>query len=308
MLALRLQATFKTHGNFMYSLDINFIQDRPDYIFSTRTSARKLKLLAGETAPLYLGIAIGVILPAMIGGAWLVLQTRNGQLEAENAQLDAELSRLGLQEQEIQTTQAQINQIRTETQALTTVFNQIRPWSAMLQDMRDRIPRAVQIETLRQTAAATPQPSPQAGNNTGNEQSQQQQQQQQEGQQQTADAGQQNQQPAPIPAGSIEIAGVARSFNDVNDFLLTLQQSAFLKPTDTRIVTAELVNLAEPDSVPEPQANASAVVTPQAVRYTIQSTLNDVPASELLRELERKGTLGLVTRIRTLQQKGVIQQ
>jgi len=29
-----------------------------------------------------------------------------------------------------------------------TVFNQIRPWSAMLQDIRDRTPRAVQIETL----------------------------------------------------------------------------------------------------------------------------------------------------------------
>jgi len=282
----------------MYSLDINFIQDRPDYLLKTGTTARKLKMLGGETAPLYLGIAIGVILPAMIGGAWLVLQTRNGQLETENAQLDAELSRLGLQEQEIQATQAQINQVRTETQALATVFNQIRPWSAMLQDMRDRIPRAVQIETLRQTSAATPQPSPQAANDTNN---------QQQGQQEQQNA-EQNQQPAQIPAGSIEIAGVARSFNDVNDFLLTLQQSAFLKPTDTRIVTAELVDVAEPGTVAVPQANASAVATPQAVRYTIQSTLSDVPASELLRELERKGTLGLVTRIRTLQQKGVIQQ
>ncbi|MUL35251.1 PilN domain-containing protein [Gloeocapsopsis dulcis] len=283
----------------MYSLDINFIQDRPDYLRSTGKSVRKLKMLGSETAPLYLGIAIGVILPAMIGGAWLVLQTRNGQLETENAQLDAELSRLGLQEQEIQTTQAQINQVRTETQALATVFNQIRPWSAMLQDMRDRIPQAVQIETLRQTAAATPQPSPQATNNPNNQQQEQQEQQ---------NAEQQNQQPAQIPTGSIEITGVARSFNDVNDFLLTLQQSAFLKPTDTRIVTAELVDLAEPGTVAVPQANTPAVVTPQAVRYTIQSTLSDVPASELLRELERKGTLGLVTRIRTLQQKGVIQQ
>ncbi|WP_289501268.1 PilN domain-containing protein [Gloeocapsopsis sp. IPPAS B-1203] len=260
-------------------------------------------MLGGETAPLYLGIAIGVILPAMIGGAWLVLQTRNGQLENENAQLDAELSRLGLQEQEIQTTQAQINQVRTETQALATVFNQIRPWSAMLQDMRDRIPRAVQIETLRQTAAATPQQDPQAANNTNNQQ-----QGQQNTEQDQQNAEQQNQQPTQIPVGSIEITGVARSFNDVNDFLLTLQQSAFLKSTDTRIVTAELVNIGEPGTVAVPQANASAVATPQAVRYTIQSTLSDVPASELLRELERKGTLGLVTRIRTLQQKGVIQQ
>lgn len=283
----------------MYSLDINFIRDRPDYIISS-TGAKKFRLLAGDTTPLYLGIAIGVILPAMIGGAWVVLQTRNGQLENENAQLDAELSRLGLQEQEIQTTQAQINQIRTETQALATVFNQIRPWSAMLQDMRDRIPQGVQMENLRQTAAATPQPSPEGANQ---QQEQNQQNTEQQDQQQQA-----NQQPTQIPAGNIEITGVARSFDDVNDFLLTLQQSAFLKPTDTRIITAELVDIGEPGTVRVPQANGSAAVTPQAVRYTIQSTLSDVPASELLRELERKGTLGLVTRIRTLQQKGVIQQ
>ncbi|PPS40256.1 PilN domain-containing protein [Chroococcidiopsis sp. TS-821] len=287
----------------MYSLDINFIRDRPEYILKN-AGAKKLGILASDTTPLYLGIAIGVILPAMIGGAWLVMQARIGQLEAENAELDAELSRLGLQEQEIQTTQAQINQIRTETQALATVFNQIRPWSAMLQDMRDRIPRAVQIETIRQTAAATPQPSPQAANNAANNNEQQ----QQEGQDQQNAEQQQQQSAQVVPAGNIEIAGIARSFNDVNDFLLTLQQSAFLKPTDTRIVTAELVDIAEPGTVAVPQANSTAVVTPQAVRYTIQSTLSDVPASELLRELERKGTLGLVTRIRTLQQKGVIQQ
>ena len=45
----------------------------------------------------------------------------------------------------------------------------------------------------------------------------------------------------------------------------------------------------------------------QVVSYTIQSTFSDAGATALLRELERKGTLGLVTRIRTLQQKELIQ-
>jgi len=46
---------------------------------------------------------------------------------------------LGIQEQEIKKTQEQTNQIQAETQALATVFNQSDPpWSAMLQDIRDR--------------------------------------------------------------------------------------------------------------------------------------------------------------------------
>ncbi len=42
------------------------------------------------------------------------------------------------------------------------------------------------------------------------------------------------------------------------------------------------------------------------VKYTIQSNLNDVPATQLIRELEQKGTVGLVTRLRSIQQTGVI--
>jgi type IV pilus assembly protein PilN len=44
------------------------------------------------------------------------------------------------------------------------------------------------------------------------------------------------------------------------------------------------------------------------VRYTIQSNVSDIPASELMRELEQKGSVGLVNRIRSMQKIGVISQ
>ena len=274
----------------MYSLDINFIKERPEYKPSTFIQRRgsKLSLPAGNLSPLYLGLGIGLLLPALVGGGLFFLQSQNTQLEQKIAQIDADLNRLGIQEQEIKKTQEQTNQIQAETQALATVFNQIRPWSAMLQDIRDRIPRTVQIETLKQTAAAAAPPPGQPAPN-----------------QPAPPPGQ----PASNPVGGIELSGVARSFNDVNDFLLSLQQSPFFKPTETRIVTAELIENPIPVVVPVLQsAKAVPVKLPQVVRYTIQSNLSDAQASELLRELERKGALGLVTRIRTLQQKGVIQQ
>ncbi len=285
----------------MYSLDVNFIKDRPDYNLKANTRTSKFRLPVGNFSPLYLGLATGLLLPALVGIGWLFLQSQNSQLEQQIAELDTQLNRLGIQEQEIKTVQAETNQIKTENQALATVFNQIRPWSAMLQDIRDRIPATVQIDSIKQVAAAapatpqpaaspSPSPSPQAsppGNTTA-----------------------QGQAPPPIatPVGGIEITGIARSFNDVNDFLLTLQQSAFLQPTDTRIVTAELVDSTAIAGSGSPSASTVVVRGPQFVRYTIQSSLGDIPASELLRELERKGTLGLVARIRYLQQRGVIQQ
>lgn len=285
----------------MYSLDVNFIKDRPDYNLKANTRRSKFRLPVGNFSPLYLGLATGLLLPALVGIGWLFLQSRNSQLEQQIAQLDTQLNRLGIQEQEIKTVQAETNQIKAENQALATVFNQIKPWSAMLQDIRDRIPATVQIDSIKQIAAAapatpqpaaspSPSPSPQAsppGNTTA-----------------------QGQAPAPIatPVGGIEITGIARSFNDVNDFLLTLQQSAFLQPTDTKIVTAELVDSSAIAGSGSPSGNTVVVRGPQFVRYTIQSSLGDIPASELLRELERKGTLGLVARIRFLQQRGVIQQ
>ena len=284
----------------MYSLDINFIKDRPEQNLK-KSQTSKLGLPFGNFSPLYLGLATGLLLPALVGLGWLFLQTQNSQLEQQVAVLDAELNRLGIQEQEIKKIQEETSRIKAENQALATVFNQIRPWSAMLQDIRDRIPRAIQIESIKQTAAIAPPPvqpanatPPAAGKPAPAA---------------TPAPGQPAAPAAGNPGGGIEIVGVARSFNDVNDFLLTLQQSAFLKPVDTRIVTAELIESPVAIAVPTAQsARTVAVRGPQVVRYTIQSSLSDVPASELLRELERKGTLGLVARIRLLQQKGVIPQ
>lgn len=301
----------------MYSPDINFIKDRPEYKLNASSRLAKLRVLAGDLTPLYLGLAVGLISPVVVGVGWLYLQSQNTQLEQQIAQLDAQLNRLGTQEQEIKQIQDQTNQIKADTQALATVFNQIRPWSAMLQDIRDRIPTTVQIETIRQTGAtATPQPapSPAAAASGANPTSQ-------PSPSPTSGAAA-TPQPAPSPAASgatatsqpaapgdgIEITGIARSFNDVNDFLLTLQQSAFFAATDTKIITAELADNPIAVSVPTSQsATVVQVKLPQVVRYTIQSSLSDVPASELVRELERQGTLGLVTRIRVLQKKGIIQ-
>lgn len=271
----------------MYSLDVNFLKDRVEQTQGKSTGFTKVGSNLKGWTPLYLGIVTAIVMQAIAGVSWLFLQNQNTQLEAEVQKLDTQLNSLGVAEADIKKIQDQTNQVQSETQALATVFNQIRPWSATLQDLRDRIPKTVQIDSIEEIAAAAPPPAPApASNNSSSNNSQ------------AAPA------PAsPIPPGGIRITGIARSFGDVNDFLLTLKQSAFLQPEQTKIVTAESTANPVQGSV-DPSVK---VKLPPVVKYTIESQLSNVPASEILRELERKGTLGLVTRIRTLQQKGVIQ-
>jgi type IV pilus assembly protein PilN len=254
----------------MYSLDINFLRDRAG---NEPTSKKpiQMQMPVGDLTPLFVGLVVGVCLPLFFGAGWWFLEARNNELSEEIAQLEAENKRLEAEIGNINQIREQTKQVKEETQALVTVFDQIRPWSAMLQDLRDRIPQNVQIETIQQIKAITPN----RGETTRN------------------------------PAGGLEITGLARSFNDVNDFVLSLQQSQFLQSSSPRITTATLVDAPLPPGMNQSR-NEPEIKLPPVVRYTIQTNVSDIPASELMRELEQKGSVGLVNRIRSMQKIGVI--
>ena len=255
----------------MYSLDINFLKDRPGGPGQGNQGETKKKaaIPLGDMTPIYIGVAVAVILPGLLGLGLLYVQGQNASideqitaLEGKNQELESKLGNIKQKEQEIAA-------IKTETQALVSVFDQIRPWSAMLQSLRVRIPARVRIENVKQIP-------PQRSRNGA----------------------------AVNLAGGIQISGTARSFNDVNDFLLSLQQSPLFKSSEGKIVTAELIDGPLPDNIPD----GVSYKPPQIVRYTIVSQLTDVPASELMRELEQRGAVGLVNRIRNLQRTGVFQK
>ncbi len=268
----------------MYSLDVNLLRDRPEYKKDLGQRITKSSSATEDLSRIYWAIGAALALPALAGGVFLILQYQNSRLESQIGEIDSQLNRLGIEEQQLQKIQAEANAIKGQNKALASVFNQIRPWSAMLQDLRDRIPPEVQIQNIKQTAPAPPPPAPAA---------------------QSANAKPTTPPPpVAVSTGVVEISGMAQSFTSMNDFLLTLQQSPFFKPKETKIVTAELVN----GPIPASQLGKVALTPIQFVKYTIQSSLSDIPASELIGELERQGTVGLVTRIRTLQERGIIQK
>lgn len=280
----------------MYSLDVNFLKDRPDIIKPDRpTSTGTHK---ESMTPLFIGVAVGLLLPALVGGLWFFMQQQNAGIQEEIAEKEAKLGSLKQAEQQIKQLDDEIKKVNDETTALASVFNQIKPWSAILQDVRERIPPNVQIGSIEQkqvvaTAAAAPAAT-------------------------TPQAGAPAAKPSTQMTTKLEIEGLAKSFDDVNYFLLTLQRSPFLKKDETQLIKAQLQsNPAKLEyNYPQSQNQGGGKVTyelPKAVGYTIQATVNDVPASELMRELDRKGAVGLVTRIRTLQslqekEKGVLKK
>lgn len=286
----------------MYSLDINFLNDRVERI--PEGGARSPSAVVQDSPrPLYIGTAIGVFGLALVLGSWVILQQRNAALQAQQAELDTQLAALQAQLQEVDTINAQITAIDAENKALATVFDRIKPWSAVLQDVRDRVPVGVQVSLIEQKdplaqpgAAPPPPPAPAASPAAG------------------APEGA-TPAPPPVaepPASIISITGQARNFSDVNDFLLTLQRSPFLEGEDTKLVTAELIDDPTQVKFEENQrqstsSNQVQVELPKVVQFTIESTLTNLPASNLLQDLERTLAVGLPARIQALRDRGVIQ-
>ncbi|UBF27644.1 PilN domain-containing protein [Kovacikia minuta CCNUW1] len=277
----------------MYSLDVNFLNDRPEYKPDTAARARGVRAAPTDSRqPLILGLVALIALLAIPAALLWFLQSRNGALEQRQAALDTQLGDLQQKQKQIDSVKAETKQVKDETAALASVFNTIKPWSAVMQDFRDRIPPGVQILRVKQVLPVPGQapPTPNAQNDK-----------------------------AGLPEnGTIEISGIANSFNDVNDFLLVLQKSDFLDPKGTKLVSSELpkespafsnLSLQTPSGGSAPPLDTSKLPKlPKLVGFTIQTSFNDIPASELLQELEKKTAVGLVTRIEELQRKGVIRK
>jgi type IV pilus assembly protein PilN len=283
----------------MYSLDINFLNDRVER--PVESGKPDPRIIRDSPRPIYLGVGVAVLLLGSVVGLWAFLQNRNAVLAQRQAELDSELAALQAQLSEVDVINQQISAINTEVQALGSVFNQIKPWSALLQDIRDRVPANVRIGLIEQlsdedsasaTAAAQPTPAaPPADPNA------------QEGEAAAAAPA-----PAPPATSVIQISGLARSFDDANDFVLTLKRSPFLRAESTRLLTAELIdNPTQIEFGEGVQSSGIEVALPQVVEYTIASQLTDLPASELFQDLERTLAVGLTARIQALRERGVIQ-
>lgn len=264
----------------MYGIDINFLNDRAERSADALVAVNRPAVSTAGKMPLLIGLACAIAAIAGVGGYWIILQGQQKNLMAQQAQLDAQLSELQQKLAQVDTVRQQTDAIETEIQALAGVFERIRPWSAIVRDVQGRIPSRAQISSLTQTAAveATAEVASEA---TG-----------------AVASGSES------AAGGVEIAGNACSFNDVNDFLLTLQNSPFLESSSVKITDATLSDPV-PGRCPGEADNGKPL---SLVSYTLTSDIKSIPATVLLYELNRQQeSTGLAARIRALQSTGAIE-
>jgi len=256
----------------MYSLEINFLKDRGVTAGGEggKPPVRRQNFEIKDIVPVAVGLLVAVVL---VGGAlWRKTdyEGKNEKLQARVGQADSSLKQIKAKEEKIAAIEKETEAINAQTEALATVFNKIKPWSALLQEMRERTPESVQIEALKQVAVVKRIP-----------------------------AKNKKEQPTQIRKLGIEITGFARSYNDVNDFLLMLTKSSFLSGKETELVSARMQT--NPTKVEVPEGSDIKVELPPVVNYKIRTFLSEAPAEEILAELERKGAVGLVNRIENLQ-------
>ncbi len=262
----------------MYGIDINFLNDRADRPIDAIVPVKKTATNSASNLPVVAGLVVAIAACAGVGGYWLILQNQQKGLVAESSALDSQLAELQAKLAKVDTVRQQTQAVESEVQALASVFERIRPWSAIVRDIQGRIPSRTQISRLVQTApAAAAAADPAAA---------------------AAPAA------STSAAGGIELGGNACSFSDVNDFLLTLKSSPFLESKSLTIKDATL-GAVVPGRCPGEVEDGSSLAL---VTYTITGDIKSIPATALLDELNRQQeSTGLAARIRALQATGAIE-
>lgn len=270
----------------MYGLDINFLNDRPEYKKDIPKPASSGPSL-DDPRPILIGAAVAVAVNGLVAGGWLWLSQVNSRLEGDLAKLNAELSQLDAQVKDIEAIKEKTKTFKAEAEALATVFNQIKPWSALLGEFGGLMPSGVKVTKIEQkeatvNAAAAPPAS--------------------ENKDAKAEAP-----PPPKPTSTLSISGTADSYGEVNDFLLLLQNSPFFQGEETSLMSATKKPNPTRLELRESQSSLAPEIPelPQIVEYKIETNLSPMGASELLSQLKSQGAIGLVDRIETLKQKGV---
>ncbi len=273
----------------MYGIDINFLNDRKDRpVEAIVPSAKGRSAPSATKLPLLIGLGVAIAALAGVGGYWAILQSQQKGLMAQQADLDSRLTELQQKLAQADTVRQQAEAIDSEITALAGVFERIRPWSAIVRDVQGRTPSRTQISQLTQTSPAEGVTTPAAAATTPPA---------------TPATPATTEAPAFSAAGGLELSGNACSFDDVNDFMLTLKNSPFLESKSVEITKADLGEIVPGRCPGDPDTGKPLAL----VSYTIASNIKSIPATELLDELNRQQeSTGLAARIRALQETGAL--
>ncbi|XFA72230.1 PilN domain-containing protein [Thermosynechococcaceae cyanobacterium Okahandja] len=131
----------------MYSVEINLLKERPEIGGMATTTpavggASNIPIIVGGVAAIFF---VGLALLGSVG-ANLWLQ----QLTAKQQSIQERLAAISPDLQRMDEIKKETDQIQAETKALASVFDQVKPWSAVMRNMATQIPAGVQISRIVQ--------------------------------------------------------------------------------------------------------------------------------------------------------------
>jgi type IV pilus assembly protein PilN len=130
----------------MYSLDINFLNDR-----EVATEAGEERQPLADKQFLIGGGAVALVAIAAAAGAYFFIQFSSQGLQEEFANLTTKEQALDAKLKEIATAEQAVKAVDDRTDALVKLFVGSIPPSAILQDIRERAPGNIQISNIDQS-------------------------------------------------------------------------------------------------------------------------------------------------------------
>jgi type IV pilus assembly protein PilN len=269
----------------MYSLDINFLNDRPEFTPESATSApTKPASTTANPLPAIIGLIVALGLPAGAFGAKIYLEGEGVKLTAQRDGLTTELLNLQAQLGQVTTLEAEEASIKAEIDSLVSVFSKVQPVSALLKEVSNRIPGTLRMNSLGISGNVITI----AGSSSS-----------------YADLTDfmlvLKQSPFLNPKG-IKLTSSAPGSSPLEVKVEYLEDIIAAQAA----LNAAATNTTPPAVRPLEERPQVKYNLPGVVNYSITAELSNPPATEVLDQLRVLGAEGLVERIEVLQQRGII--
>jgi type IV pilus assembly protein PilN len=260
----------------MYSLDINFLNDRSDQPFEGGSGTPQPSGSPMVWLPVIGGALIGIVLPILMLLVKGVVENQGRKLTGNRDGLNAQLADLQSQVAQADILEGEVAQIEADIVALASVFSKVQPVSAIIQEISNRMPGGLQLDRFQTNAAQEATTVQLSGTALSYE-----------------------------ALNDFLLVLRQSSFLDAEEVNLQASQRtdterAFSINTPTE---DEEGNAIDPELLPQ-----ITIDLPYVVEYQITAQLSDASVldSDILEELRGLQAEGLVNRIEVLQEQGVI--
>lgn len=259
----------------MYSLDINFLNDRSEQPIEVSQPKSTPPGSPVALLPIIIGGVLLVALPGSLYGLKIFyLDNQSTRLEEDKGRLTTQLQDLQAKLQQADVLEGQVNQVEADIEALINVFGKVQPVSAIIQEISNRMPSGLQADSFQVTTSSI--------NFSGT---------------------------AISYATLNDFLLVLKQSPFINPDAIQLNSSAIRDTSSAFRITTPDVD-AEGNPIDTSLLPTITIDLPYVVSYSISAELSNPSAldPEVLEELRALGAIGIVTRLDVLKQEGIIQE